>query len=406
MSKSKWAICVALTVVLAAVVGMTACSSRSAAAIEWLSVRQKSGEDAHSPGAALPPGPRLVIQTADNNIQYLSLDGSTALLVADAPSSLLPAGYGGVPFGGAPMTDGPMVYLRQWSGGLYVLDTPAGRLISLDFAPTPASPLAVRPLTEGPLPDGSPISLAWSEFSASHTASAHLYLAAPDGSQAIEALGETYGPSDQPAQFVPWRWRQDGQLYFAREPVGGLGGFHPFVGVANLWIYDPRSDSGTELISDQATGGQLCLDAIAPDERWVAHHCDAGRITLLNLETGRTTAVRLPEETPGNALLGSVRFRPDGSRFAFAAMTGGYGQAEKTRGIVGVSDGLSGGSHVVATSKAGEWFSVAAWLPGDVLVLQSHAAGPSGSPAVWIVGTDGSEQVELAKGMFLAKFDA
>jgi hypothetical protein len=78
---------------------------------------------------------------------------------------------------------------------------------------------------------------------------------------------------------------------------------------------------------------------------------------------------------------------------------------EETRGYVAVSSGLSGGSHVIATSEPGEWFSVVAWLYGDGLVLQSHDADPDGWPAVWAVHTDGSGLVKLADGTFLAKFD-
>jgi hypothetical protein len=318
------------------------------------------GGDAHPPGAELPPGPRLVVQRPDGSIQYVSLDGSSAVLVAAAPASLLPAGFDHLP-----MTDGPMVYLRQWAGGLYVLDTPVGRLIPLDFVPSPASPLAVRPVTDGLLPEGQPISLAWSEFSATHTASARLYLAAPDGSQRAEVLEEVYDTSDPWARFVPWRWGQNGRLFFTKEPIDGMGGFPPFVNAANLWVFSPQDGSSQELVSADVTRGALCLDAIAPDDRRVAHHCDEGQITLLDLVTGDAAAVRLPDQTVSDTLLGSVRFSLEGSRIAFAVMTGGLGLIEKTRGYVAVSDGLGGGSHIVAASEPGEWFSVAAWLPGD-----------------------------------------
>jgi len=363
------------------------------------------GDDWHSPGAQLLSEPRLIVQRPDNSIQYVTLVGTSAVLVADAPASLLPAGYGGVPFGGAPMKDGPAVYVRQWSGGLYVLDTILGHLFPLDFVPSGASPVAVRPLTEGLLPEGTPISLAWGEFSASDTATARLYLSAPDGSHKVEALEETYGASDPWTQFVPWRWRQDGgQLYVIRQPVDGQAGFPPFVGAANLWAFDPQSGSTVELISDDVTGGKLCLDAISPGDRLVAHHCDEGRITLLDLETGGATAVSLPDHVSSGVHLGSVRFSPDGSRIAFAAMTGGVGLIEATRGYVVVSDslGLGDGSHVIVTSEAGKWFSVAAWLSDDRLVLQSYDAGPDGWPAVWTVRTDGSGLVKLADGIFLA----
>jgi hypothetical protein len=367
-------------------------------------LRLPASDDWHSPGAELLSEPRLVVQRPDDSIQYVTLEGTSAVLVADAPASLLPAGYGGVHFGGAPMTDGPAVYVRQWSGGLYVLDTILGHLFPLDFVPSVASPVAVRPLTEGLLPEGAPISLAWGEFSASYTATAHLYLSAPDGSHKVEALEETYGASDPWTQFVPWRWRQDGQLYLIKQPVDGRGGFPPFVGAANLWAFDPQSGSSVELVSDDVTGRKLCLDAISPGDRLVAHHCDEGQITLLDLETGVATAVSLPDQVDSGAHLGSVRFSPDGSRIAFAAMTGGIGLIEETQGYVVVSDSLSLGdvSHVVVTSEAGKWFSVAAWLPGDRLVLQSHCAAPDGWPAVWTVRTDGSGLVKLADGIFLA----
>ncbi len=369
-------------------------------------LRLPAGEDWRSPGAELlPSGPRLVVQRPDGSIQYVTLEGTTAVLVADAPLSLLPAGYGGVLFGGTPMTDGPMVYVRQWSGGLYVLDTILGRLFSLDFVPSVASPVAARPLTEGLLPEGAPISLAWSEFSDSHTATARLYLSAPDGSQKVEVLEETCSVSAPLVQLVPWRWRQDYQLYLMKQPMDGQGGFPPFVGAANLWAFDPQTGSSVELVSNEVTSGKLCLDAISPDDRLVVHHCDEGQIALLDLETGKTTAVGLPDQVISAAHLGSVRFSPDGSRIAFAMMTGGIGLAEETRGDVAVSEGLGGDSRVIATSEPGEWFSVVAWLYDDLLVLQSYHAGPDGWPAVWLVGTDGSGLVKLVDGVFLAKFD-
>ena len=105
-----------------------ASTERAAAADERSQTQQGSPSedleaegDWHPPGADLPPGPRLVIQNPDHSIQYVSLDGSRATLAANAPASLLPAGLGGIP-----MTDGPMVYVRQHSGGLFVLDTKTG----------------------------------------------------------------------------------------------------------------------------------------------------------------------------------------------------------------------------------------------------------------------------------------
>jgi hypothetical protein len=396
-----------LVVVLATLV-LAACTLADTAEPTTEPTSQQSRTaDWHSPGAGLPQGPRLVVQRPDDSIQYVSLDGTSAVLVADAPASLLPAGFDRLP-----MTDGPQVYVRQSSGGLYVLDTKLGCLFPLDFVPSPSPPLAVRPISEEPVTETQPISLAWDislawgEFSAGYTASARLHLATQDGSQKLQALEETYGTSDSWTQFVPWRWRRgrDGQLFFTKEPVEGMGGFHPFINAANLWVFSPQDGGSKELVSHAVTGGKLCVGAISPDDRLVAHHCDEGRITLLDLETGEATTVSLPDQTASGAHLGSVRFSPDGSRIAFAVMTGGYGLIEETQGYVAVSDSLSGGSHVIATSERGEWFSVADWLGGDRLVLQSYYAGPDGWPAVWTVEADGSGLAKLADGTFLATY--
>ena len=76
---------------------------------------------------------------------------------------------------------------------------------------------------------------------------------------------------------------------------------------------------------------------------------------------------------------------------------------EASQGYVAVSDSLDSPSRIIATSEAGEWFSVAEWIWGfgDILVLQSHNAGPDGFPAVWTVRIDGSELVKLADGTYL-----
>ena len=134
------------------------------------------------------------------------------------------------------------------------------------------------------------------------------------------------------------------------------------------------------------------------------HHCIERQVTLLDLETGATTAVGVPGEAGSNAIVGGVQFSPDRSRIAFAAMRGGIGLLEETQGLVVVSDGPGGSSRVVATSDPGEWFSVAAWLYPDTLILQSYHAGPDGWPAVWAVGADGSGLTRLADGTLLASF--
>jgi hypothetical protein len=368
----------------------------------WPDAWLQPNEDALSPGANLPPGPRLVVQRTDNSIQYVTLDGTSATLVAEAPASLRPSGFGDMT-----MSDGPQTYVRQWWGGLYVLDTPLGQLIPLDFVPSTGSPVAVRPISEEPVPEGQPvsadwdISLAWGEFSAGYTATAGLFLSTQDGSRTLEVLKETYGSSDPGAQFVPLRWSRDRRLFFTKQPVAGMGGFFPFANAPDLWVYNLQDGTSTELVSHAVTDGRLCLDAISPDDRLVVHHCEEGYITLLDLETGEATTVRLPDPTSSDTHVGSLRFSPDGSCIAFAVMTGGYGLMEETHGYIVVSGNLSGDSHIIATSEPGEWFSVAEWLWSDTLVLQSHRAGPDGRPAVWTVQADGDGLVKLIDGTYL-----
>jgi hypothetical protein len=65
-----------------------------------------------------------------------------------------------------------------------------------------------------------------------------------------------------------------------------------------------------ELVSDTVTDGELCLDAISPDNRLLAYHCDARQITLPDSETGETTAIRLPAQVTGDTNLGSLCFSP------------------------------------------------------------------------------------------------
>jgi hypothetical protein len=366
-------------------------------------LRLPASEDWHSPGAELPSGPRVVVQRPDNSIQYVvSPEGTSAILSTDAPNSLVTAGFDRLP-----MTDGPAIYIRQMWGDFYVLDTLSGYLIPLPFIPASTTSMAVRPLTEEALPEGLvsvdwDISLAWGEISTNDKVTTSLlYLATQDGSRKILAQEEVYMPSDTLLQFVPWHWGQGSRLYFSKQPV--VGGYFPFINESNLWVYDLADGSSKELVSDDVTSGKLCLGAISPDERLVAHHCEEGQITLLDLETGTTTAVSLPDQSPSDAQLGTIRFNPDGTRIAFAMMTGGFELSEETRGYVAVSDSLSGSSHIIATSEVGEWFSVAEWLWGwgDILVLQSYYVDPHSWPAVWTIQINGSELVKLADGIYL-----
>jgi hypothetical protein len=109
---------------------------------------------------------------------------------------------------------------------------------------------------------------------------------------------------------------------------------------------------------------------------------------------GSTTWIEPPAEVPEFGALGDARLSPDGTRVAFALARR---DPENEQGWVAVSDGLEGGSRLVATSDARDYFQVKQWLDGETLLLQS-----SGSvPGVWTVRADGSELRRLADGTVL-----
>ena len=68
-----------------------------------------------------------------------------------------------------------------------------------------------------------------------------------------------------------------------------------------------------------------------------------------------------------------------------------------------MSDSLSGGSHLIAASAAGQFFTVAAWLNNDTLLLQSNTlqCNPTCASELWSVTADGSNLHKVADGTFV-----
>ena len=68
-----------------------------------------------------------------------------------------------------------------------------------------------------------------------------------------------------------------------------------------------------------------------------------------------------------------------------------------------VIDVGGGASHLVATSQAGQYFTVAAWLNNSTLLLQSNGlnCNPACTSALWAVGVDGSNLTKVADGTFV-----
>jgi hypothetical protein len=96
---------------------------------------------------------------------------------------------------------------------------------------------------------------------------------------------------------------------------------------------------------------------------------------------------------------GDVRFSPDETRVAFGMA---LGNPDSEQGWAAVSDGLSGGSHLVAISPPNDFFNVMAWLDNNTLILQSGR----GTPGVWLVQADGANLHRVADGTFLGVMQA
>src|SRR6185436_18158925 len=194
-------------------------------------------------------------------------------------------------------------------------------------------------------------------------------------------------------------WSQDGQrLYFRHEPLG-LGGYILYGGLSDLSVYTVANGNSQELISSEAAG-IICLDALSPDEQWVADHCSTTHtVAVRNLQTGVRTELSPPPGLTDVGVVGSTRFSPDGTRVAYSLARN---DPENEQGWVAVSEGLSGGSHLIATGAPAGYFTVAGWLDADTVVLQFWGiTSPNVVASVWLARADGSDLKRLADGTFL-----
>jgi tricorn protease-like protein len=144
----------------------------------------------------------------------------------------------------------------------------------------------------------------------------------------------------------------------------------------------------------------LCIDELSSDERLTADHCAQTTIAIHDLSSGQTTTIQPPADVSGFQVMGSARFNPEATRVAYALAKR---NPDAEQGWVAVSDGLSGASKLIATSKPGEYFTVVAWVNPGTLLLQSNAVqcNPACTSAVWTVGIDGSGLTKITDGTFL-----
>lgn len=259
---------------------------------------------------------------------------------------------------------------------------------------TQAQAVAVWPGTET-----QPPRIAWSAvtFAPDETLSA-IRVGPLEGSGEIETVAEI--TSEQGRSLIPLRWSLDGQrLYYSEEP-GGFGAVGAnYFGFSNLSYFDFTARRTVTLIPDTLFEFTTCLDDLAADERFVAHHC-AG-IGLLDLEHGLlNVAVFAPDVGEGSPITGSVRLNPSGTRLAFAIARG---DLQNEQGWLAVTDDLSGRSRLLATGGPGFFLNVAGWLD-DSTVLVDQLPGTlneSLAPSVWLATVDG-EWRKLADGNVVA----
>jgi len=241
----------------------------------------------------------------------------------------------------------------------------------------------------------TPAQVAWDAYTTEAPLASQIFISALDGTQKQMVLTETNDNSL--SVLVVAGWSQDGQqLYFSREPLG-IGGYILFGGISNLSVYTVADASSRELISSEAASA-ICLDALSPDEQWVADHCETKAITLRNLKTGERNQLALPAGLTEVGGAGSARFSPDGTRVAYSLARH---DPENEQGWVAVSDGLSGDSHLIATGSPGGYFTVAGWLDANTVVLQFWGMASPGVANVWLARADGSDLKHLADGTFL-----
>jgi hypothetical protein len=296
--------------------------------------------------------------------------------------------------------DGQRLPLDQAPGNLYALANLSGDVganakaysigpqgvKALDFVNNSSQGFAS--FTRAGAPQGEVAWDHWTTSANTATVSSEIFIANSDGSHLRSVLKLS---SDHVLHVV--RFSADGaRLFYSQEPLG-LGGYIPFAGVSSLFALDLASGATTQLVPG-AAAGPLCLDDFAPDASLVALHCSKDTIDLLDTTTGNLGLISAPASVTDWTLHGDARLSLDQSRVAYALARG---DPNNEQGWVAVSSSITGTSTLVATSPAGDYFSVQGWLNDTTLVLQSWGV----KPGVWVVQADGSDLRRLAEGIFL-----
>lgn len=246
-----------------------------------------------------------------------------------------------------------------------------------------------------------PPQLAWSLPPRGEGTASEIWISDLAGTTRRNVYSEPFEMSHM-TQLLVQGWTSDGQsLLFSREPMG-MGGYYVFIGASSLYQLSLADGQVTPIVEYEADRSTwLCLDALSPDRAWLAVHCrPSTHIALRNLSGGVPTTISPPEEVGQDFITGSARFSPDGDRIAYGLA---IPNPDGEQGWVAVSDGLSGGSHIVV-ARAGGHYQVATWLNQDTLLVQwipvpcgDGCAGDS----LWTVGVDGTGLTQVAQGTFV-----
>ena len=288
---------------------------------------------------------------------------------------------------------GDTVFALVSGNDTHAIRASAGGRVPLSFVQYPNGGFGVWTANQGQV-----VRLGWST---THDGLSQVLVSGADGSDAIAVHAQPLTP-ERHSQLVFARWSRNGQsLYFSEEPFG-LGGYILFAGASSLYRLNLADRSVQTLVAFNPAGGPyICWDDLSLDERLAAGRCDGKRISVLDLATGQASTIQPPPDAGDFGQIGGAHFSPDGSRLAFAFARG---DPNNEQGWVAVSDGLTGGSHIVATSGPGSYFSAVAWLNAGVLLLQSSGmvCAPNCPSEVWRVNVDGSELAKVADGVFVA----
>ena len=320
------------------------------------------------------PAARIAVQLPDNSVQLVDASGQTTPLAkldgrVDSASLFL-----------AQNTLGSAIYLPVAGQVPSVVRVDAGGVRKLDWIKGSLTGLAV-----------SATRLAWGVNDLPNSPStSEIFISGLDGSQVKSILKETY--TGVPRALRPLRWEGE-RLYFSKEPLG-LGGYILFGGITSVWSYDARDGKITELVPGQQNA-LVCIDDLSSNAQLMADHCGAQNMRVTNLADNKTTVINPPANIGPIGAVGGARFSPNGSTLAYALARR---QPDNEQGWVAVTNRFSGDSKLVATSPAGDYFTVVAWLDTDTLVLQSGLQ----TPGVWTVRVDGSNLKRWSDGIFLS----